>query len=114
MDAHWLSEFWRSAMMFLGQSVESSYLDAGWLAGIVATVLVISFLLSLPNQYSLMCRGLLMNFAEQTIDRLISMIFGFIGTVFIGFLFVVSLIAICGILGGLLVFGVKHLLVVFQ
>jgi len=48
------------------------------------------------------------------VDRLVSMIFGFIGTLFIGFLFVVSLIAICGILGGLLVFGVKHLLVVFQ
>ena len=114
MDANWLSEFWRSAMTFLGQSVESAYIDTGWLAGIAATVLVISFLLSLPNPYSLKCRGLLMSFAEQTTDRLVSMIFGFIGNVFIGFLFVVSLIAICGILGGLLVFGVKHLLVVFQ
>lgn len=114
MDANWLSEFWRSAMMFLGQSVESASIDAGWLVGTVAAVLVISFLLSLPNQYSLMCRGLLVNFAEWAVDRLVSMIFGFIGTLFIGFLFVVSLIAICVILGGLLVFGVKHLLVVFQ
>ena len=114
MDAHWLSELWRSAMTILGQSVQTSSINAGWVAGIVGTVLVISFLLSLPNQYSLMCRGLLMNFAGQATDRLVSMIFGFIGTLFIGFLFVVSLIAICGILGGLLVFGVKHLLVVFQ
>ena len=101
-------------MRLLGQSVESASIDAGWLAGIITTVLVVSFLLSLPNPYSLRCRGLLASFAEQTADRLVSMIFGFIGTVFIGFLFVVSLIAVCGILGGLLVFGVKHLLVVFQ
>ena len=114
MDAHWLSEFWQSALTFLVQEIGSWRVDAGWAAGIVAAVLAISFLLSLPNQYSLMCKGVLVNFAGKTSDRLVSMLFGFIGNLFIGFLFVVSLIAVCGILGGLLVFGVKNLLVIFH
>lgn len=114
MDALWLSELWQSALLFIGQSTGAWRIDAGWMAGIIATVLVISFLLSLPNQYSLLCRGMLANFAQKTSDRLVSMLFGFIGNVFIGFLFLVSLIAICGILSGLLVFGVKNLLVIFH
>ncbi len=114
MDANWLSELWRAALIVADQSLGSWPLDTGWIAGTAATVLVMSFLLSLPNRYSLICRGLLTNFAEKTSDRLVSMIFEFIGTLFIGFLFIVSLIAICGILGGLLVFGVKNLLVIFH
>ena len=114
MDPNWLSEIWRSALMLTGQGMESWQVDAGWTAGVVAAMLVLSFLLSLPNRYSLVCKNLLVNFAEKTADRLVSMIFEFIGTLFIGFLFLVSLIAICGILGGLLVFGVKNLAVIFH
>ena len=114
MDPNWLSELWRSAMAFAGQSMESWQVDTGWTAVAVAAMLATSFLLSLPNRYSLMCRSSLVNFAEKTSDKLVSMIFEFIGTVFIGFLFLVSLLAICGILGGLLIFGMKNLLVILH